>query len=811
MSRQDGNMTNRFAWPTSWLKWLLILTLGFAVAACSSPEERARAHYESGKVLLDSGEFIKAALEFRNAIKFNDKLADAWEGLATVEEQKQNWPVVFDSLQRVVELDTKNAKARVKLAKLQLAGNKLDLALKLINDANDLKKDDTDVLALRAAILLRLNDRDGARKDAERALSLNPDNPDAHAVLAADQMMSGNTAAALQFIDRGLVKDANNIGLLMFKLKIFEDAKDDPKLEAVLRQIVAANPKLKEMHQALLAFLLSRKRTADAEMEMRAIVAANPDDTARALDLVRFLGSVKGPAEARAELERLAAAKPDAADYAFALAQLDFAEKKAEAATASLEAIIAQGEPKENVVRAQILLASMNIQLGQADKAKTLINGVLADDAKNADALALRANLSLDSGETDSAVADLREALNQQPNSVALLMLLGRAHERQGAVELANDRIAQALKISNYGPQIALDYIAFLGRRGKAVDGEAVLNEAVAHNPNDPRLLRALAQLRLSKQDWVGAQAAAEALKKIGDPSGASEQIAGAVLLGQKKYDEGIEALKGAYTSAPNAVQPMYSLFVAYVQAGKIDEAETFLQSTLTANPSNADAHVLMGALKMMKKQPIEAEAAFKLAVERQPASPVGYVALSKHYLSQSMVTEAEAVLKAGREKAPSDLSLNLVLAGLLETRNDFDGAIAIYDEQLRATPDALIVINNLSSLLADYRTDTESLERAYQLAQRLEAIDVPQFKDTLGWVAYRKGDYRTALLNLEQAAEKLPGLALVKYHLAMTYGALKRNADAKDQLSKADALLKPDDPLKEKIHTALAGLEASN
>lgn len=804
-------MTSKSPMPNKWLTWFMILALGVAVAACSSPEERARAHYESGKILLDDGEFIKAGLEFRNAIKFNEKLSDAWAGLATVEEQKQNWPAVYDSLQRVVELDAKNAGARIKLAKLQLAGNKLDQALKLINEANDLRKDDTDVLALRAAILFRLNDRDGARRDAERALSINPDNPDAHAVLAADQMTAGNAAAALQFIDRGLIKDPNNLGLLMFKLKIFEDAKDDPKLEAVLRQIIAAYPKMKEMRQALLAFLLSRKRTADVEAEMRAMLAAEPDDAALALDFVRFLGTVKGPAEARMELEKLIAAKPLAADFKFALAQLDFAEKKGDAATASLEAIIAKGEPTEDVVRAQLLLASMNIQLGQADRAKTLINEVLAGDAKNADALALRANLSLDSGETDSAVADLREALNQRPNSVALLMLLGRAYERQGAVELANDRIAEAVKASNYSSQAALDYIAFLGRRGKTAEAETVLNEAATRNPNDPRLLRALAQLRLSKQDWVGAQAAAEALKKTGDTSGIGEQISGAVLLGQKKFDEGIEALKGAYASAPNAVQPMYSLFLAYVQAGKMAEAEAFLQSVLTANQNNADAHVLMGSLKMIKKQPKEAEAAYKLAIERQPESPAGYVALSKFYLSQNQVAEAEATLKAGRSKAPNDLSLSLVLGGVLETKNDIDGAIAVYGEQLKSTPDALIVINNLSSLLADYRTDAESLEQAYQLAQRLEAIDVPQFKDTIGWVAYRRGDYRSALMNLEQAAEKLPGLALVKYHLAMTYLALKRNADAKDQLTKTDALLKDDDLLKEKVRKALADLASGN
>jgi tetratricopeptide (TPR) repeat protein len=356
-----------------------------------------------------------------------------------------------------------------------------------------------------------------------------------------------------------------------------------------------------------------------------------------------------------------------------------------------------------------------------------------------------------------------------------------------------------------------MDYMAFLGRQNKNEQAETVLNEALARNPSDTRLLTAMARLRLNKQDWVGAQTVAEALKKIGDKSGVSEQIVGAALLGEKKYDQSIETRKDAYTSAPRTGRPMYSLFFAYLQAGKISEAEIFIQSILTANANNADALVLMGSIKMLQKKPQEAEAAYKLAIERQPANPIGYVALSKQYFLQNQLAEAEAVLRRGRDKAPRDLTMNLGFANLLELKNDTDGAIAIYDEQLKTTPDALIIINNLASLLADYRADAASLDKARQLSQRLETADVPQFKDTVGWVAYRKGDYRAALLNLEAAVAKLPGNALVRYHLAMTYGALKRNTDAKDQFAKAEALLKDDDPLKEKIRAAVTSLGASN
>lgn len=794
------------------VSWLLALALSLTVAACSSPEERAQAHYTSGMELIAAGEFAKAGLEFRNAIKYNEKLSAAWYGLATVEERNQNWPLVADSLQRVAELDPKNADALVKLAKLQFAAIKLDEALKNVNAANILKPNDSNILALRAAILLRLNDREGAKADAEAALSFNPDNPDALAVLAADQIAEKNTVAALRFIDRGLAKDPNNLGLLMFKLKIFEDAKDDPKLEAVLRQIIAAYPEVKEMRTALLQFLVSRNRTADVEAELRAILAKDPADTNSAFDLVRVVTALRGPAEARKELEAVAAASPQVVTYQLALAQMDYSEKRSDAAIAAVEAIIAKGEPKEDVQRAQLLLADFHNRLGKKDEAAALIATVLEGDAKNADALAMRAAMRLEANDVENAVADLREALNQQPKSVPFTVLLAKAHERQGAVALAEERFAEAVKLANYAPQVTLEYISLLERRGKSDQIELTLNEAIARSPGEPQLLKLQAQLRLRKQDWIGAQATAEALKKIGDTSGTSEQIVGAALLGQKKYDQSIEVLKGAQSAAPQSSQPNYSLFLAYLRAEKIAEAEAFAQSLLTANPNNSDAHVMVGVLRQLEKKPQEAEAAFKLAIDRQPGNPLGYDNLAKHYMSQQKVDEALAVLRNAYAKVPNNFSIGLSLAGLLELKNDPEGAIKIYEEQLQRTPDALIVVNNLASLLADFRTDKASLDKARMLSQRLASVDVPQFKDTVGWISYQTGDYRTALLNLEQAVEKLPNLALARYHLALTYIALKRHNDAREQLQKAGEVLNAaDNALKQKIAQAMVALPANN
>jgi len=73
-----------------------------------------------------------------------------------------------------------------------------------------------------------------------------------------------------------------------------------------------------------------------------------------------------------------------------------------------------------------------------------------------------------------------------------------------------------------------------------------------------------------------------------------------------------------------------------------------------------------------------------------------------------------------------------------------------------------------------------------------LRKSQVPQFKDTLGWLSYRQGDFNSAVLLLEQAAAAIPNVALIHYHLAMAYTAsgqnIKASTEFKTALSKSPA-----------------------
>jgi tetratricopeptide (TPR) repeat protein len=400
----------------------------------------------------------------------------------------------------------------------------------------------------------------------------------------------------------------------------------------------------------------------------------------------------------------------------------------------------------------------------------------------------------------------LRTALNDQPHSPELLATLSLAYEHSGSIELADKALFDATRASGFAPAYGLNYVAFLRRRGLAAHAENVLNDLAIRNRNSVAVLSALAQDKLAHHDWEGAHAIAEEIHKLGDKGDIADQISGAAFSGQNKLNESVAAFQNAYEANPSAIQPMVALVKLYLQSNQIDKAEAFVQAALNANPRNARAIALMGSIALAKDNPNEAEQNFKNAIKQQPKDIVGYRALANFYVRQKKYDAAIDVVRSGLQQQPKSFALRLSLAGLLEAKSDYDAAIAEYEAMLKDQPGSMIVANNLASLLSDHRANKASLERAASLTIFLKNSQVPQFKDTIGWVNYKRGDYAAAGPMLEAAVAELPNNALVHYHLGMTYLSTGQDAKAMGQFKKAKNLAPNDADLKKKIDAALKG-----
>jgi tetratricopeptide (TPR) repeat protein len=784
------------------LAFLALIAIQFS--ACGSPEDRAKRHYERGMELLASNDHVKAMLEFKNALQLKGDLVGAWRGLAQIEESKQNWEALFKLLPKIAELDPKDVETKLRLARLMLLANALDDALKTVDAAIELDGKHVGARVLRAAVLFKLNDNEGAVREAQAALEADPGNAEAHIVLAAQRLGQGDSDGALALLDRPKASGKDHFGIQIFKLKIYERKGDFQRVESLLQELVKAHPKENAYRRQLVKLYVDRKRPADAERELRTIAAANPTDHQAGLDVARYLFTTKGAAAARAELQTRASGAGEVFQYQIALADLYFAEGNVAEAEQLLEKLASGGGSTDQALSAHAKLAEIRFKSKKLESAESLVSAIIEKDSRNVQGLKLRASIHMARGNNPAAVTDLRQALHDQPRSAELNSLLAVAYERAGSIELADKQFADAVRVSNFDARAGLNYVAFLRRRGSLARAEDTLVELTSRTPGNMEVLATLAEVRLARQNWPGAQEVADAMRRAGDKRGIADQVLGAALAGQKKYDESIGVLQAAYSAAPNDAQPMFAVVNALVRAQKLDRAMAFLRTVLDKDAGNAEAHVLMGSIHLMRNAPEEAQKSFEQAIARQPKKTIGYRALADLHLRQKRTDEALKVIQQGLQAQPDSLALRLVLAGALEGKADYEGAIAEYEQMLKQEPGSMVVANNLASLLTDYRNDRTSHERAYTLALALRKTQIPQFKDTLGWVHYHRGEHKAAHTYLEEAVAELPNVALVRYHHGMNFIALGEPAKAEEQFKKALELAAGNSGLEEKIRTAM-------
>jgi tetratricopeptide (TPR) repeat protein len=787
----------------------LVLLAALQLAGCGSPEERAQKFYENGVKLAAEHQNAKAAIEFRNAVKLKKELPPAWKALAQIDEASRNWSGLAADLRAIVELDPRDASARLKLGKLLLLAGSADEALGLANAGIQLDEHNADLHALKAAIFIKQNNRSDGIREAQLALAVDPANADALMVMAVDRLGSGDAKGALALLQEPVVSQTidreNNVGFQLLKIKLFGQTGDEKSSEAALKKLIELNPQESGFRRLLITFYVEQHRLDDAENTLKNLVADRPSDSEAELDLVRFLFSIRKSAQAaQQELDTRIRAGGDVFPYEMARADIYFAEGKLADGKQLLERLTNASDSPEHVRTAKIALAQVYLSQRDFDATDRIVADVLRDDAHNASALKIRASLRLERLQLDAAIADLNDALNSQPRSTDLMLLLAKAYERSGLIELADKELADATKASNMDAKIGLDYATFLQRRGSGARAEDLLAKLSKRWPSNAPILSALATVRLARQDWAGAQEVAESIRQIDSNSaGLADQILGTALIGRKRYDEAIAAFQNAYNAAPSAAQPIESLVGAFLKANRKDQAMAFLKSVLAKNPDNANALVLQGSIQRSDGATDEARKSFQNAVKAQPKEIAGYRALVDLNVSQKKYDEAIRIIRSGLEQRPDATALVMVLANVFERKADYESAIYEYQSMLEKEPGNLIAANNLASLLLDHRTDSAGLKKALSLAAFLRKSDIPQFKDTLGWASYQQGDYRAAVALSEEASAALPDQAAVRYHLGMSYIATGQFSRASEQLKKALELAS-DTQLADQIRSAL-------
>ncbi len=754
------------------------------MAGCGGAEMRRQKALAKGAEYYSAGNYEKARVEFRNALQITPNDPDARFQNGRVLEKLQKFREAAQFYQGAIDARPDFPEARAALGHVLLFGGAPEQALETLNPGLEKHPDDVAMLPLRAAVRARLKDVPGAFEDAERAYRLAPKHEDVVAVLAGLYNGNARSDKAQALLEQGISDHPESVDLRLALAQLYASLSDNAKTEATLREIVRLQPGEFTHRIRLAQFLVTTKQIDAAEAVLREGATVLPKQRELEGALVDFLAAFRGAQSAEEELRAYAKAAP-AGDVEPSFALAYFYERlnaPAKAEAIYQEIIAGQGSRPGGLV-ARDRLAALRVQQNDVPGARKLIAEVLASSPRDTDALALRGNIALGTGDAKGAIADLRSALRDQPNSPAILRTLARAHVQNGEPALAEETLRRAVDANAADPGSRLDLAEFLTAHGKPEQAKPILVELARLRPADVGVQQSLFRASAASKDYATARAAANAILAA-QPNGAlGHYFLGLLDEADRRPEEALRQYDTALAAQADAVEPLEAMSHLLAREHRVPEALRRLDEAAKRAPQSSMPLNLRGELLAAEKRYPEAQSAAQEAIARTPAWWVPYRTVAFIALARGDRPAAVAVLKDGLAKVAEPNRLRAQLAEVYAASGQREAAISAYEEILRTEPRELLAANNLAMLLVGTGADAGSIGHAAEVVKPLGDSPNSDFLDTYGWVKLKQGDLKAALAALEKAEAARPDSKEFRYHLGMAQLAAGLKDKATDNL----------------------------
>jgi Flp pilus assembly protein TadD len=747
-----------------------LLVAAALLAGChGNPDVRKLRYLESGKRFNAEGKYREAVIQYLNALKVDRDYPDAHYELAQTYEHLGQFAAACSELERTVDLQPGNEKARLDLGSLSLADGNIEETLTQANALLAAQPDNPSVHALLSAIAARRGQEDQALIEIHRALALDPNRAVFHEDLAL--LLAG---------DRSRISS----------------------VEAELKKAVDLDPKSLSAKLLLSAFYDRNHRLPEAENIGWDAVTMAPDSLAARENVAQII--FKRGDQARAEQVLRQASKDLAgnpqgvrmlAEYYLASGQLD----KARAEYANLVA----RNPKSVPLRKGYI--RVLLQVRDYASARTLVAGLMKTDPGDQEVAALNGILLFNQGSTNEGANLLFNSAANFPEDSYIQYWLGKAALSKGEIDLAERSFWQAAEVNPSVLDAQQELAQIAAQRGDLGMLTDVADKTIAAAPDFAGGYVWRATVEMNRNHPEQAEANLKNALTVAPSDWQAYLQLGKLRFAEKRFAEGAVLLEHALQYNPNSVDAMRLLIDYDVYRHEPEKALARLNAQIQKSPKNGCLLDLLAQLQVQNNQIDQAAATAQKATQLNSSDGEAVMLLAQIAIQRGETANAIATWMQWSKTHPEDAGALAVLGTLEESRGNLETAEADYKKSLQIQPLQPIAANNLA-----YRMliSGEMPEIALTLAQtaRLGMPDSPNTADTLAWAYYYNGTYQFARDLLEDAVKTNPRSATMQYHLGMVDAKLRDKSSAANHLKRALAL-SPDSPVGKDAKAALQGL----
>lgn len=721
-------------------------------AGCThDPNQRKQKYFARGDEYFRDGKLDAAAIEFRNAVGVDPAYTEAHHQLALVYLRMRQWPSAGQELARVIDLQPENYKAREEFAKLLIAGGSLGAAQEQVDWLGKNRPTDANSHAVAADLLAAQGNFPAALEEAEKAVGLDPSSAEFDWKLALIELRNGQEQSAEASFKKAIELAPRAVAPRLMLANFYQVRGRTLEAEAQLRQAVSFDQQDPEPVAALARFYLAENRRPEAEGLLIRSKYGFADNSAG----YRLLG-----------------------DFYLSLGEVDKAANEYRA--------LYEAHPQDLQVKKNF--ADLLIHTKQFGEAKVVDDEILQADPNDSDGLIFRGECELETGDINGAVGIFQKVIKNDPENGIAHYQLGIAFQKSGSLETAESEWRQAV---HFRPDLvdAQRELALLGmRRGDMTTLEQASGELIKLRPASAEgyALRAVAEI--NQKHFSAAESDARKAIEVAPSSAAGYVQIGNLNFAEAHFQDAETAYRQALDRDPKSNDALRGLMNSYVARGQVDAAVSAANDQIGKVQDSSGFYDLLGTVLFERKKDLGgAGAAFSRSLELDKNNTDAVIKLGKVQVASGQTEQAIATYQQASKNNPVNADFYVMLGEIFRMRRDWPHAKDAYQKALAIRQEDPVASCNLAYVMLESGGDREV---ALSLAQtaRKRMPESAEVADTLGWIYYQNGAYRSAIQSLEAAlqlaeGEKYPNTARFHYHLGMAYAKAGDSTRAREQL----------------------------
>ncbi|MGZ4960913.1 MAG: tetratricopeptide repeat protein [Limisphaerales bacterium] len=561
--------------------------------------------------------------------------------------------------------------------------------------------------------------------------------------------------------------------------------------------------------------------TADTEEKLKnlrarvtGLQASNPDLAAFHIVLGELSIRERNLTNALAELQKAVSLQPTNAVAQMALGNVYLVQKDQANADKVLKAA-ADNSPWRSATK--LKYADFKVQSGKVDEGKAIISEMIKQAPDYIPAYAAMMNLSFNARDYDECAVWVEKIRTRDPMNFEALITSGRLKLAKGDFDHAIEALEKTANIYERAPLVHHNLaLAYLGK-GDLSKAMLNLNHAISADPHYVPSIMVIAEMNLAKGDFANAiSTLSQLIQRHPELENPYLLLAQAYLM-QRQYDEAAVQYRRVIELFPSLPEPYYYLGTVLAVEKKNAEARQAFEKSLEVSPTYLLALEQLVDLDIREKNYAAAIDRVNKQSDPQKPSAVINMLLAKVHSSQNDTASAERDLLKAIELAPennkpyiliselyvrthkqqealdrlnkfvantNDVAALMQIGVIQQMMTNYNAARDTYEKLLTVRPNFSLALNNLAYLYCEQLNDLDKAQKLAETAREVMHGD-PATADTLGWVAYKRGDYARARALIGESAQQLSNEAEVQYHLGLTHYMLGEEPAARAALDR--------------------------